>query len=57
VRHTTVIASYGVCVTALDVVRWKPISPFQSARGSVCGDGYRTFHVETACATYVSLVD
>jgi len=34
-----------------------PASPFQSARGSVRGGGYRPFHVETACATYFFLVD
>jgi len=37
--------------------RRDPASPFQSARGDFCGVSYRTFHVETACATYVSLVD
>jgi len=30
----------------------EPASPFQSARGDVCGDGYRPFKVKSACATY-----
>jgi len=32
-------------------------SPFQSAREAICGVGYRTFHVETACVTGLSLAD
>jgi len=43
--------------TALVIVGWKLASPFQSARRISCGVGHRTFYVETACATYVSLVD
>jgi len=35
----------------------EPASPFQSARGDDRGVGYRTFTVETACATRFSLAD
>jgi|GEM_PF-1332622 len=34
--------------------RRDPTSPFQSAREAVCGAGYRTKNVETACVTYFS---
>jgi len=32
-------------------------SPFQSAREAICGAGYRSFNVETACETRLSLAD
>jgi len=32
-------------------------SPFQSARETVCEDGHRPFHVETACTTGIFLAD
>ena len=35
----------------------EPASPFQSARGDFCGNAYRTFHAETACATRILLAD
>jgi len=38
-------------------VRREPASPFQSARGDICGVGHRAFHVETASVTYISLAD
>jgi hypothetical protein len=37
--------------------RREPVSPFQSARGSVCEGGYRSFHAETACAELSFLAD
>jgi hypothetical protein len=37
--------------------RREHVPPFQSARETVCGVSYRTFHVETACEAYISLVD
>jgi len=37
--------------------RHEPVSPFQSARVSVCGDSYRSFHAETACEALFFLAD
>jgi hypothetical protein len=45
--------SHGSCLPVRPVARGAThVSPFQSARESVCGVGYRTFHVETACETH-----
>jgi len=43
-------ARAGDCVRS---AHREPASPFQSARETFCGVGYRTFHVETACATHI----
>ena len=39
--------------------RWSPRArlALPVRQGSVCGVGYRTFHVETACETKISLAD
>jgi len=45
-------ARIGIAEATL--LRRERASPFQSARNVICGVGYRSFNVETACATYFS---